>query len=97
MKTKKTKSNKKSKAQKEIDKAYAILKKHNVHFVSIEPDDFLQFPIYDCWADYGIVPSKKNIERVMAIATDYINAEYFELMEDSISRLSTKMSFGNIK
>lgn len=85
MKTK-TKSNREQK----IKQAYAILHKHKVSFISIELNDFLQEPIYDCWKDFDVKPTKKNIERDMTIAVDYLNSEYFELIEDSISRVAHK-------
>jgi hypothetical protein len=86
----KTKNKTKSNREQEIKQAYAILHKHKVSFITIEPNDFLQFPAYDCWKDFGIKPTKSNIERAMTIAVDYLNSEYFELIEDSISRVAHK-------
>ena len=86
----KTKTKTKSNREKEIAKAYATLHKHKVSFITIEPNDYLQEPIYDCWKDFNVKPTKANIERAMTIAVDYLNAEYFELMEDSISRVANK-------
>jgi hypothetical protein len=80
----------KSKREQEIKKAYAILHRHKVSFVTIEPSDFLQFPAFDCWKDFNVKPTKKNVERAMTLAVDYLNSEYFELIEDSISRVANK-------
>jgi hypothetical protein len=84
--------NKQTKRDKEINKAFNVLKKHGLGFVIIDNKDFTEEWIFDLWSHYRIKPTKKNVERAKLITTDYLESECFEAMQDAIEKLA-----GNIR
>jgi hypothetical protein len=80
----------KTKKEKEIQKALATLKRHNLSVFTYENKDFLEEWIFEYWEIKGLKPTKENLDRVREKAIEYICAESWDIMHEAIDWLATK-------
>ena len=83
----------KTKREKEIKKALAMLKRHNLSVFTYENKEFLEEWIFEYWETKDLKPTKKNLDRVREKAMEYVIAESFDIMHEAIDWLAMKQSF----
>lgn len=83
----------KTKKEKEIKKALATLKRHNLSVFTYENKEFLEEWIFEYWETKDLKPTKKNLDRVREKAMEYVIAESFDIMHEAIDWLAMKQSF----
>jgi hypothetical protein len=85
----------KTKKEKEIKKALAMLKRHNLSIFTYENKEFLEEWIFEYWKAKDLKPTKKNLDRVREKAMEYVIAESFasDIMYKAIDWLAMKQSF----
>jgi hypothetical protein len=95
MKNKKTKITTK---EKELTKAYAILKKYGIKVVGVCPSDFADEYFDEQWKLNGkpFKPTKEELQQACNFSYDYFCNETMEIMVDAVEKVVMRKSF-NLK
>lgn len=85
----KTKKPKQTQKEKDLEKAYKLMRKHGLEWCAFDKEDFLDEFIYERWNIDGeqFDPTEEELQRAVKIAGDYLSQESWGIMQDAIDKV----------